>query len=79
MSAVRAALRSVPDSLRAVARAAGISHALLIGIRDGTRAATPAVTRRLISALARLATQHAAHAARYRTLVRRIRDAQGKR
>jgi len=53
--AVRRALGELPGSLRAIAREAGISHSLLIRIRNGDRAATREVAEALADALGRWA------------------------
>jgi len=48
---VRAALAANPSSLRALARGAGVSHVLLLRIRDGVGRATPPVAGKLAAAL----------------------------
>lgn len=50
--AVARALTEAPCSLRALARAAAVDHALLVRIRQGRQAATPGVTEALAEALA---------------------------
>ena len=49
---VARAIAASPCSLRALARTAGVSHVLLLGIRHGRRAATPAVALKVARALA---------------------------
>lgn len=56
--AVRAALELAPGSLRALAREAGLSEALLRRIRDGTRTATPETVGKVAGALERLRDRH---------------------
>ena len=51
---VATALDALPVSVRAMARAMGVSHVLLLQIRRGTARATPAVARKLASTLAAL-------------------------
>jgi len=50
-AAVLHALDAAPCSLRALARAAGVSHALLQQLRRGEFNATPAVAEKVASAL----------------------------
>ena len=45
------AVRTAPCSLRALAREAGVSHALLVMILGGQRAATPAAATKIAAAL----------------------------
>ena len=49
---VATALDALPVSLRAVARAAGVSHVLLLQIRRGRLRATPTVARKVAAVLA---------------------------
>lgn len=60
---IRDALQSVledsPASIRALARAAGVSHALLVAIRAGERRMTPATRDALVAALRRWSRKHA--------------------
>jgi len=46
-------LKGSPGSIRALAREAGVSHGLLVQIRDGGRRLTPETRRRLATALRR--------------------------
>ena len=55
--AVLAALDAAPCSLRALAREAGLSHTILQNVRNGTRAVTPALARRVAKALSGWATR----------------------
>ena len=48
--ALKKALKESPASIRATARAAGVSHALLILARDGKTPLTPKVSRKLVRA-----------------------------
>jgi len=50
--AVLAALEAAPCTLRALAREADLSHTVLVHIRAGKRAVTPALARRVAVALA---------------------------
>ncbi len=54
--AARAAIEGAPGSLRSLARMAGVSHVLLIKIRDGKQRATPTVAAALAQALEQWAT-----------------------
>ena len=54
--AARSAIQSAPCSLRALGRAAGVSHVLLIKIRDGRQRATPEVAGAIAQALGHWAT-----------------------
>ena len=56
--AVRRALELYPDSIRALAREAGVSYRLLGKIKDGSRSATPATVEALVGALERLRDRH---------------------
>jgi transcriptional regulator with XRE-family HTH domain len=76
--AVLAALDELPGSERALARAAGISHATLGAIRRGDFNASPAVAERLATALETWAAASGKNAVRIRravtlTLTRRTR------
>jgi transcriptional regulator with XRE-family HTH domain len=66
---VRRALRRAPCSIRALARAAGVSHVLLAEIRRGRKAVTPRVARMVAAALEQWGTQCHVEAARVRTAV----------
>lgn len=57
--AVRRALDDAPASLRAIAREAGVSQALLTMIRSGRRAATAETVEAVATALERLSERHA--------------------
>ena len=48
---VRRAIRRAPCTIRALARQAGVSHALLAAIVAGQRGATPAVAQEVARAL----------------------------
>ena len=60
--AIRAALKDAPGSTRALSRAAGVSHTVLVRIRRGTLAGTPTVALKIAVALEVWATRcgHAA-------------------
>lgn len=47
------AVKAAPCSLRALAREAGVSHALLVMVLGGERAATPVVAAKVAAALKR--------------------------
>jgi hypothetical protein len=51
LSAFRTALREMPGSIRALAREAGLSDALLIRVRDGERGLTRETVRAVAAAL----------------------------
>ena len=59
MEETRAVLRRIledaPGSIRAIAREADVSHALLVAIRDGDRRLTPRTREALTAALRRWA------------------------
>lgn len=71
---VATVLRHTPISLRALAKASGMSHALLSLIQSGERTATPEVARRLASSLRELSRTAGTLAAR----LERAADAAGK-
>lgn len=48
---IRAALAAAPCSLRALARAANVSHTVLVQLRRGTFLATPTIAVKLADAL----------------------------
>lgn len=48
---VERVLQEVPGSLRALAREAGVSHGLLVAIRQGRRSLTPETREKLVGAL----------------------------
>ena len=64
--AVRAAIEEAPGSLRTLARASGVDHALLSRISTGERQATEAVASKVADALERWAEVCSTHAARIR-------------
>jgi len=68
---VRRAIRRAPCTIRALARAAGVSHELLAGIVAGRHRATPAVADKVARALDRWAARCALDAAAVRTAIRR--------
>ena len=49
--ALRRAIRRAPCTVRALARAAGVSHAMLFGIMTGRERATPRVALKVAKAL----------------------------
>ncbi len=51
VAAFRRAIEGAPCSIRRLAEAAGVSHTLLLQVRDGDRRLTPATRRAVISAL----------------------------
>lgn len=56
--ALRRALEMAPDSIRLLAREAGVSDKLLRLIRDGYRTATPRTIEKLAKAMERFAERH---------------------
>lgn len=69
-TALRRAIRQAPCSIRALARAAGISHVMLAGVVAGREKATPRVALKVAKALERWATRCANDAASVRASVR---------
>ena len=68
-AAVRRAIRRAPSTIRALARAAGVSHELLAGILAGRRRATPAVAQKIAQVLDRWAARCTRDAAAVRTAI----------
>jgi lambda repressor-like predicted transcriptional regulator len=68
-AALRRAIRRAPSSMRALARAAGVSDVMLQGIVSGRERATPRVARLVARVLERWATQCSTEAARVRAAV----------
>ncbi len=66
---VRHAIRRAPCTMRALARNAGVSHVLLVGIVSGRERATPRVALKVARALERWATRCSTEAARVRAAV----------
>ncbi len=64
--ALRRAIRQAPCSMRALARAAGVSHVMLVGIVSGRERATPRVARMVVRALDRWAARCATDVAAVR-------------
>jgi transcriptional regulator with XRE-family HTH domain len=60
--AVRQAIADAPRSLRALARAAGVSHVTLLRIRDGDEPVSARVAAKLARVLAAWATEQAREA-----------------
>lgn len=50
---IQVILQEVPASVRELAREAGVSHGLLLAIRDGERGMTPATREAVVGALRR--------------------------
>ena len=50
-AALRRAIRNAPCSIRALARAAGVSHTMLSAIVAGSERATPRVAARVVATL----------------------------
>jgi hypothetical protein len=65
----RRSIRRAPCSIRALARAAGVSHGLLPAILAGRERATPRVALLVAQALERWAMQCSTEAARIRAAV----------
>lgn len=70
---VRAALAAAPCSLRALARAASVSHTVLVQLRRGTFIATPTVAVKLAEALELWGAGCQRAAKRLRTAAGRVR------
>jgi lambda repressor-like predicted transcriptional regulator len=66
---VRCAIHQAPCSIRALAREAGVSHAMLAAIVAGHERATPRVARRVAKALDRWAARCAKDAAAVRAVL----------
>ena len=66
---VRRAIRRAPCSIRALAREAGVSHAMLAAIVTGHERATPRVSRKVARALDRWAARCAKDATAVRAAV----------
>ncbi len=66
---VRQAVRRAPCSIRALARTAGVSHAMLSAIVTGQEWATPRVALKVARALERWAKRCGTEAARVRAAV----------
>lgn len=66
---LRRAIRRAPCTMRALARAAGVSHAMLAGIVAGDERATPRVALKVARALERWAARCAKDAAALRAAV----------
>jgi transcriptional regulator with XRE-family HTH domain len=73
-AAVRKAIRANPASMRALARGAGISHALLLRILTSERAVTRDVAERLAAALDRWGSDCTQAAESIRNAIERGRD-----
>ena len=65
-AALRHSIRRAPCSIRALARTAGVSHAMLSAIVTGQERATPRVARLVARALERWAMRCGTEAARVR-------------
>jgi plasmid maintenance system antidote protein VapI len=72
---VRQAIASAPRSLRALARAARVSHVTLLRIRDGDELVSARVAARLARVLDTWAAEHAREAAKLARSCKRIRTA----
>jgi lambda repressor-like predicted transcriptional regulator len=66
---LRRAIRRAPCTIRALARQAGVSHAVLAAIVTGEERATPRVAQLVARALERWGTRCHSEAARVRTAV----------
>lgn len=66
---LRRAIRRAPCSIRALARTAGVSHAMLAAIVKGQERATPRVALKVAGALERWAARCAGEAAAVRAAV----------
>ena len=73
--AVRHAIQQAPRSLRALARAAGVSHVTLLRIRDGDEPVSARVAAELAQALDAWAAEHAREARECARAATRIRAA----
>jgi len=71
-SEIRAAIASAPCSVRALARAADVSHTVLVQIRRGTLLATPMIARKLAEALEQWGAACQRAAKRLRGAARRV-------
>ena len=71
-SEIRAAVAAAPCSVRALARAANVSHTVLVQIRRGTFLATPTIARKLAGALEAWGVGCQRAAKRLRTAVRQV-------
>ena len=69
---IRAAIAAAPCTLRALARAAKVSHTVLVQIRRGTFLATPTIARKLAGALEAWGVGCQRAAKRLRTAVRQV-------
>ena len=69
---IRAALVAAPCSLRALSRAANVSHTVLVQIRRGTFIATPTVAVKLAEALERWGAGCQRAAKRLRAAARQV-------
>jgi hypothetical protein len=74
-AAVQRALTTYPGSLRTLATEAGVTHTLLVYIRQGKRTATPDVALRVADALERIARVLDQDAKDHRSAARSIRKA----
>jgi transcriptional regulator with XRE-family HTH domain len=66
---LRRAIRQAPCSIRALARTAGVSHAMLAAVATGHERATPRVALKVARALERWAARCAGEAAAIRAAV----------
>jgi ribosome-binding protein aMBF1 (putative translation factor) len=71
-SEIRAAVAAAPCSLRALARAADVSHTVLVQIRRGTFLATPTIATKLADALEQWGSACQRTAKRLRSAARRV-------
>ena len=69
---IRAAIAAAPTTVRALARAANVSHTVLVQIRRGTFIATPVIARKLADALDTWGTNCQRAAKRLRSAARRV-------
>jgi transcriptional regulator with XRE-family HTH domain len=74
---MRKALDNLPGPLNALAKRAGVSHALLWRIAEGTRNVTPAFAAKVAAALERWADENRTAAKRCDTAAKAIRRAVG--
>lgn len=72
---VRQAIADAPRSLRALARAAGVSHVTLLRIRDGDEPVSARVATKLARVLDAWAVEHTREAERLSRCSSRIRTA----
>jgi hypothetical protein len=68
-TALRKAIRGAPCTMRALARTAGVSHVMLVGIVAGRERATPRVAQKVAHALELWAARCAREAAAVRRAV----------